>query len=141
MFWLCVSQRPDFNRLDSIWNGTVFALVVGMLSYEKLDVYQAAIQFLAIATAILDALPKGHAGLADQLRRASISIPLNIAESSGKPSRADRQRFMSIARGSAMECGAILDVCRVLSLADLETTRAGKHLLVRIVSMLTKLCR
>lgn len=112
-----------------------------MLSYEKLDVYQAAIQFLGIAVGILDALPKGHAALADQLRRASMSIPLNIAESSGKPSKADRQRFMAIARGSAMECGAILDVCHVLGLTDERTVSLGKQLLVRIVSMLTKLCR
>lgn len=119
----------------------VFALPLSMLSYEKLDIYQAAIQFLVVSTGILDELPKGHAGLGDQLRRASMSIPLNIAESSGKPSKADRQRFMSIARGSAMECGAILDVCRVLSLTDEKTTSEGKHLLVRIVSMLTKLCR
>lgn len=119
----------------------ILAPFLPMLSYEKLDVYQVAIQFLAVATGILDALPKGHAGLADQLKRASMSIPLNIAESSGKPSKADRQRFMAIARGSAMECGAILDVCRVLSLSDVKTTNEGKHLLVRIVSMLTKLCR
>lgn len=112
-----------------------------MLSYEKLDVYQAAIQFLVVATGIIDELPKGNAALADQLRRASMSMPLNIAESSGKPSRADRQRFMSIARGSAMECGAILDVCRVLSLTDEKTVNEGKNFLVRIVSMLTKLCR
>jgi four helix bundle protein len=45
------------------------------------------------------------------LKRASWSIPLNIAEGCGKLSNVDKQRFHSIARGSAMECGAILDVC------------------------------
>jgi four helix bundle protein len=133
--------QPDFNRLGDVFRGTVFALFVGMLSYEKLDVYQAAIQFLVVATRVVDELPKGNAALAEQLKRASMSIPLNIAESSGKPSRADRQRFMSIARGSAMECGAILDVCRVLRLTDETTVSEGKSLLVRIVSMLTRLCR
>ena len=112
-----------------------------MLSYERLDVYKAAIEFLAVATKVLDTLPKGNSGLADQLGRAGISIPLNIAESSGKPTTKDRQRFIGIARGSAMECGAILDVCRVLDFSDTETIDHGKQLLVRIVSMLTKMCR
>jgi hypothetical protein len=40
-----------------------------------------------------------------------------------------------------MECGAILDVCRALGTLDEERTKQGKLLLVRIVAMLTKLCR
>ena len=119
----------------------ILARYFGMLSREKLDVYKTAIEFLAVSARLLESLPKGNAGLADQLRRASISIPLNIAESSGKPTMRDRQRFMSIARGSAMECGAILDVCRVLEVTDEQMVRDGKQLLVWIVSMLTKLCR
>jgi len=42
--------------------------------------------------------------------------------------------------GSAMECGAILNACKVLHLADEEVLEARKALLVRIVSMLTKMC-
>jgi len=40
-----------------------------------------------------------------------------------------------------MECGAILDACKVLRLADEEVLEAGKALLVRIVSMLTRMWR
>jgi len=46
---------------------------------RKLDVYQVAVRFLPLAATIADSLPPGYAALADQLRRASISIPLNIA--------------------------------------------------------------
>ena len=112
-----------------------------MLAYERLDVYQCSIEFLALSTTILGALPKGNAGLGDQLRRAALSVPLNIAEGTGKPTVADRKRFSGIARGSAMECGAILDACRVLELADEQAVLEGKKLIVRIVSMLTKMCR
>ena len=112
-----------------------------MLAYEKLDVYRCATEFLAAAAQILSALPKGNASLGDQLRRAALSIPLNIAESSGKPTTADRKRFAGIARGSAMECGAILDACRILELADDEQIEQGKQLLVRIVSMLSRMSR
>jgi four helix bundle protein len=112
-----------------------------MLDHERLDVYQRAIEFLAIAFAVAERVPRGYASLADQLRRAAMSIPLNIAEASGKPEGADRRRFHAIARGSAMESAAILDVARLL--ADPPTTALdeGKILLVRIVEMLSRLTR
>ena len=112
-----------------------------MLAYERMDVYRCAIEFLGLSARALDSMPKGNSGLADQLKRAALSIPLNIAESSGKTSAPDRRRFCAIARGSAMECSAILDACRALSLVDDNLVDEGKHLLVRIVSMLTKMCR
>ena len=111
------------------------------LDHEKLDVYQCSIDFLALAWRTGAALKRGHGDLADQLQRASTSIPLNIAEASGKNSTADRARFHAIARGSALECGAILDVLRVLKLANDDDLDSGKVLLARIVAMLTKMCR
>jgi four helix bundle protein len=110
-----------------------------MLAHEKLDVYRCAIDFLALASRVLDGLPRGQAALADQLRRAAMSIPLNIAESAGCRSDAERRRYLCIARGSAMECSAILDVCRVLALTTEGNTQEGKALLVRLVSMLTRM--
>ena len=111
-----------------------------MLDHEKLDVYQCAIEFLGVAFAIVGRLPRGHAALADQLRRAATSIPLNIAEAAGKTSAQERMHFHAIARGSAMECGAIMDVVRLLKVAEPEVTHA-KDLLVRAVAMLSKMCR
>jgi four helix bundle protein len=110
-----------------------------MLAHEKLDVYRCAIDFLALASRVLDGLPRGQAALADQLRRAAMSIPLNVAESAGCRSGAERSRYLCIARGSAMECSAILDVCRVLALTTEGNTQEGKALLVRLVSMLTRM--
>ena len=43
------------------------------LSHGKLDVYQKATEFLALSAQLLDAMPKGHKTLLDQLRRASLS--------------------------------------------------------------------
>ncbi len=74
-----------------------------MLHFQKLDVYQGAIEFLTVAKRIRGRLPKGNADLADQLRRASQSIPQNIAEGCGRTSRADKAKYYTIARGSAME--------------------------------------
>ncbi len=109
------------------------------LHHEDLDAYKAAIEFLALAAGLLDTYPRGYGAIADQLKRAALSIPLNIAEGYGKRSLADRSRFYDIARGSAHECGAILDASRVLSIVDEDTFFRGKSLLHRIVSMLVKM--
>jgi four helix bundle protein len=112
-----------------------------MLDHERLDVYQCAIRFVAAALVLLAKMPKGQAQLADQLRRAAFSIPLNIAEGAGKVTPRDRSRFHAIARGSAMECGAILDIIALLDMPPDADIAACKNLLVRIVSMLSKMCR
>jgi four helix bundle protein len=109
------------------------------LSHERLRVYHAAIEFLAMATKLLETFPRGHSNLVDQFRRAALSIPLNIAEGAGKTSRPDSARFYAIARGSALECGAILDASVVLGLATKQEIQIGKNLLIAVVSMLTKL--
>jgi four helix bundle protein len=111
-----------------------------MLDHEKLDVYQCALR-AALVFQILQKLPRGHSELADQLKRATISIPVNIAEGAGKSSDKDRSRFHAIARGSAMECGAILDIVHLQDLPEPKTLIEAKSLLVRMVSMLSKMCR
>ena len=112
-----------------------------MLSFQKLDVYRCAIGFLALSIQLAADLPKGHAALVDQLRRASLSVPLNIAEAAGRVSDADVARHYGIARGSAMECAAIVDVLQVLGAIDRHRHAHGLELLERVVSMLTKLAR
>jgi len=109
------------------------------LHHEDLDAYQASIEFLALVARTIDRFPRGYGSLADQLKRAFLSIPLNIAEGYGKKSVADRARFYDIARGSAHECGAIFDASMVLKLVDESTFDTGKLLLHRIVSMLVKM--
>lgn len=106
--------------------------------HEKLDVYQQAIQFVAWADTLLEDIPKNIA-VHNQLDRASTSIPLNIAEGNGKYTAADRCRFLDIARGSALECAACLDV--LVAKKRLESADTGKEMLVRIVSMLVGLIR
>ena len=112
-----------------------------MLSFQKLDVYRCAIAFLALSIDMPADLPRGHSALVDQLRRAALSVPLNIAEAAGRVSEADVARHYGIARGSAMECAAIVDVLQVLGAIDGQRHAAGLELLERVVSMLTKLAR
>jgi len=109
-------------------------------AYERLDAYRLSIEHLALAARMAGGLPRGSGFLADQLRRAALSIPLNIAEGVGKVAADDQRRFFSIARGSAMECAAILDAARTLGVADERATSDARILLERIVRMLSVLC-
>jgi four helix bundle protein len=108
--------------------------------HEKLDVYQQAIAFCAWAGDFLIAIT-AKAAAKDQLDRASTSIPLNIAEGNGKFSDADRGRFLEIARGSALECAACLDVLVARKLAASDQIVPAKEQLVSIVKMLMGLLK
>ena len=110
-----------------------------MLSFQRLDVYQRAIEFLALAYDIVDVLPRGHADRADQLTRAAESVVRNIAEGAGRWSEADSANRYKIARGEAMECAASLDVIKLRKLLTEERYQRGAHLLEGVVAMLTKM--
>ena len=96
-------------------------------------------EFLAFSEEIANAIPKGRAYVVDQLRRAALSISLNVAEGAGEFAAADKARFYRMARRSGTECVAILDGCRRLSLLEDVAVVRGRELLHRIVSMLTAL--
>src|SRR2546430_17095159 len=101
--------------------------------HERLDVYQESIAFCGRVGDLLTEIT-GKAAAKDQLDRASTSLPLNIAEGNGKFSDADRSRFLEIARGSALECAACLDVLALRRLVDTERVVPAKEQLVRIVN-------
>ena len=102
---------------------------------EKLDVYQESIAFCGWVGELLGQI-SAKAAAKDQLDRASTSLPLNIAGGNGKFSNVDRARFLEIARGSALECAACLDVLAVRKLIAGEQILPAKKRLVRIVNML-----
>ena len=112
-----------------------------MLSFQKLDVYRCAVDLLALSASVQGRIPKGFSGLTDQLRRAALSVPLSIAEAAGRNTQADAARHYAIARGSAMECAALIDSLRVLHVLDDPAHAQAIELIARIVAMLTKLCR
>jgi four helix bundle protein len=107
-----------------------------LLDAERLDVYRAAVQFQGFA---VDVMRKANGTLRDQLDRASASIVLNIAEAAGRRASKEKAHFYAIARGSATECAAILDVARTRGVGSEADFHDARILLVRIVQMLTKL--
>ena len=108
--------------------------------HEKLDAYREAIAFCGWVGEFLGSVSAKTAAK-DQLDRASTSIPLNIAEGNGKFSARDRARFLEMARGSALECAACLDVLVARKLAEPGVVEPAKVRLVRIVQMLVGMLR
>jgi len=110
-----------------------------IFDHDRLDVYRLAIEYVASSFAIAKDLSGSHRHARDQWLRASQSIPLNIAEGNGKRSLKDRSRFLDISRGSALECVAVQDVLSATGGLDDQSHSELKHMLHRIVSMLTRL--
>ena len=110
-----------------------------MLSFQRLDVYQRAIEFLSLVYDVVDDLPKGNADRADQLIRSAESVVRNIAEGAGRWSEADCANRYKIARGEAMECAASLDVMKLRKLITDARYERGIQLLEGVVAMLTKM--
>src|ERR1700746_3087316 len=110
------------------------------LDHEKLEVYQASLDFITWTIPLLERLP-GSTSVRNQLDRASTSVPLNIAEGNGKFTSLDRCRFFDNARGSALESAACLDVMVAKRLVSAAEVQAGKAMLVKMVSMLFGLIR
>ena len=110
-----------------------------VFDHEGLEVYQAAIRFVVMANDVVEQLPRGRGYLADQLQRAATSVVLNIAEGAGEFAPKEKARFYRMARRSATESAALLDVCRNLKLLADERHAAGRDLLLQVVSMLVRM--
>ncbi len=112
-----------------------------VLDHERFDAYRLSLDLVEFAETVTRGLPATRKYVADQLRRAALSVSLNIAEGAGEFAPVDKRRFYRMARRSATECSAALDVCMRLQLADPETLKRARAIAVRIVSCLTALCR
>ncbi len=81
-----------------------------MFDFQKLLVYQKAKALNKDIQKLLKERRSINSYLRDQLNRASVSAVINIAEGSGKFSKADRRNFYTIARGSTYECASLIEV-------------------------------
>lgn len=82
------------------------------MKHTETRIYQRATELIRLSHAVIDSMPRGFAFLNDQLRRASSSVLLNYSEGFGRQTAKDRRHFFHVARGSALEVFAILDVAK-----------------------------
>ncbi len=119
--------------------GLHFSFVMAF-PFEDLDVYKRSIQFSTEVESILDRERKRMSrSMADQLSRAALSIPLNIAEGSGRWHKPEKRQFFWIARGSSFECVPILEILLKKNFVTNEEREAFRGQLEIIGKMLTKL--
>ena len=96
-----------------------------MFDFEKFEVYIKAKQLHKDIAEYLEHIPSKNSRIIDQLFRASLSIPLNIAEGAGRYSKPDKRNFYTIARGSVFECVALIDI--LLDKAFLNDSQRGDY--------------
>lgn len=111
-----------------------------MFDFQKLEVYKKAKVFhVDCKRIILEKKPDRY--VVDQLGRASFSVPLNIAEGSGKFSQRDRKNYFTTARASLFECVAVLDILKdagTLTEMELEKMMKDADELSRILYAMIK---
>ena len=86
------------------------------MRFERLDVYKKSYELALSIYKFTETLPSDEKyGIISQIKRASLSIPLNIAEGYGKQiSKTEFNRFLSMAKGSCSEVAVLLDFLRDL---------------------------
>lgn len=110
------------------------------LSHQKMDVYSTSRAFVKECYFITKQFPSEEKfALVQQIRRAALSVHLNIAEGCSRKSENERKRFFEISRGSIIEIDAALDVCEDLSYCKKEDIKELGLAMVRVFSMLSKM--
>jgi four helix bundle protein len=107
--------------------------------FERLEVYQKAVDFADEIAAMAEAFPRGCGFLVDQLNRAALSIATNLAEGNGRFTKPDPRNFFTIARGSAQECVPLIEIARRRGLIQEANAVALRERLEVIAKMLSGL--
>ena len=111
-----------------------------MRPHEKLDVWKKSVDFVVDMYKATESFPKDEKfGLTSQMRRASVSIPANIAEGAGRKSNKEFIHFLSIAQGSASEVSTEILIAYRLEYMDLEKFTNLNNELDNIGRMITSL--
>jgi four helix bundle protein len=109
-------------------------------SYKTLNVYQDAKKFVVDVYKLLKLFPSEEKyALCDQIRRAVISVPANIAEGMGRTSKKEQKHFLEIAYGSLMEVQCLLDISTDLGYISKDSYNSINTLIFRVATMINKL--
>jgi len=99
------------------------------LNHQKLEVYQSSRMFVLECYKLTRTLPaEGKFGMTSQIRRAALSVHLNIAEGASREWVSERKRYFEIARGSIVEIDAVFDIANELNyLQNMNLDNLGEH--------------
>ena len=109
-----------------------------MHNYHKMKIYERAIALAVQVYRLAARLPRNEEfGLRSQMRRAAVSVCLNIAEGSGASSNREFGRFLEIARRSLYEMNACFQICVRLELVQNEQCAGVVNELGELAAMIT----
>ncbi len=109
-------------------------------NYKELKVWQKAMDLTVEVYKLVKLLPKKETyALSDQMRRAVVSIPSNIAEGQGRNSDKEFIQFLSIARGSLWELETQIEICLRIGYIDQSLAIDTNNLIAEISKMLNAL--
>lgn len=109
-------------------------------NYKELKVWQKAMDLTVEVYELVKLLPKEETyALSDQMRRAVVSIPSNIAEGQGRNSDKEFIQFLSIARGSLWELETQIEICLRIGYIDQSLTTSIYNLIAEISKMINAL--
>jgi hypothetical protein len=106
---------------------------------ERLDVYGTALDYVAVADAIVDSLPLERSQLSERIHNTAIDLALITARIAGEDDAA-RTVYRDACR-IATECATLLDVCARLQLSVTSLVDPGRHQLLEIVTSMTQLAQ
>ena len=113
-------------------------------SFKNLDAYKEAKNLVKMVYGLIEKFPKVETyALCDQLRRAVISKPSNIAEGSGRTSSKDQAHFFEIAFSSLLEVHCQMDIAydlEYISQSELLKLEEQIHKIAALLSGLRKKC-
>jgi four helix bundle protein len=110
------------------------------LSHTKLDIFKVSKSFVLNCYKETKTFPSEEKfGIVQQIRRAALSVHLNIAEGCSRKSAAERKRFYEVARGSLIEIDSALDISVDLNYIAKEKLAEVGQLIVRIFQMISKM--
>jgi len=110
--------------------------------FESLDVWKRSIDFADAMFVLAEAIPQRYQfSLGEQLRRAALSIPTNIAEGSGRDKPKEKKYFFRIAKGSVYEVVSLMVMMGKRGFLDGDSYREYRHEANEIAAILTALSR
>lgn len=111
-----------------------------MLDFERLEAYKKAITFTDWAYEITIDFPKSEQfAIVSQLRRAALSIPLNIAEGSGRYNIKERKHYYRMAKSSTYECIPLLEISKLQKYIDEGVYEIGRKQSIELTKILSGL--
>ena len=135
-FGVTLSEDVEEDKEKEITNPKKF------FQFEKLDVWKLSVDWADEMMALTDRLPQNYQfSLGEQIRRAALSVPTNIAEGTGRSGEKEKKYFYNVAKGSVYVVVSLLVMCgkrQIISRDGYRTYHNDTH---KIASMLTGLLR